>query len=186
MSPSTLSVAIGPGPLILAPRRRASWTRLAADARAVEGMTDFDKECPVVVDAERPIEAALTEMHLLGVRSMVVIHGERVVGLITAEVIEGERPIQFLHSTDCLQDRCRHSDIRVADIMTPWDALPTLALEDIARASLGQVASAMQTARADHLAVVEPDVDSGCLLIRGLFSRARLERHLGHPLNATP
>lgn len=186
MSTSALPIAIGPGPLKLASRRRESWARLTAAAPAIEAMTDFDKECPVVIDAERSIETALTEMRLLGVRAMVVVHGERVVGLITADAIEGERPIQFLHSTDCLQDRCRHADIRVADLMTPWDTLPTVALENVARASLGQVAAAMQDAQASHLAVVEQDLDSGCLLIRGLFTRTRLEGHLGRLLGAIP
>ena len=186
MSRSALPIAIGPGPLRLASRHRELGVRLSADTAAIDKMIDFDKTCPAVIDPECSIETALTEMHGLGVRVMVVAHGERVLGLITADILEGERPIQFLQSTDCLQERCRHADIRVTDLMIPWDALHTVPLEAISLASIGQVIDAMQMAGAPCLVVVEETPDVGGLLIRGLFSLARLEGHLGRGLMAGP
>ncbi len=185
MNVSALRFVVGSGPLVLSSRASASTSQLELDAPAVNGMIDFDEECPAIVHPDRSIEATLAEMRLLGVRAMVVARNQRVMGLITAEDIEGERPIQFLQSTDCLQPRCQHADIKVADLMIPWDALPTVAFEDVLQATLGQVATTMAIARENCLAAVVEDLDSGCLLIRGLFTRVRLERHLGRPLSTS-
>ncbi len=86
---------------------------------AILAITDFTREHPVTVDAERQIDDALNDMVRVGVRALLVFKEQRIVGLITSYDIQGERPIQFLQSSNY----AHHRDIRVADIMTPWDAL---------------------------------------------------------------
>src|SRR3984885_13965636 len=83
---------------------------------AIHAITDFTREHPVTVDDERQIDDALGDMIHLGVRAMLVMRGQRIVGLITSYDIQGERPLQFLQTSNY----SRHQDIRVGHIMTPW------------------------------------------------------------------
>src|SRR5258708_4247470 len=86
---------------------------------AIHAITDFTREHPVTVDEERQIDDALQDMIHLGVRAMLVVREQRVVGLITSYDIQGERPLQFLQTSTYT----RHQEIRVGHIMTPWDKL---------------------------------------------------------------
>src|SRR5580704_18987918 len=94
---------------------------------AIYAITDFKREYPVTVDAERQIDDALTDMIRLGVRALLVSKEQRLVGLITSYDIQGERPIQFLQSSNY----SRHQDIRVVDVMTAWEELAALDWETI-------------------------------------------------------
>src|SRR5580658_5233514 len=82
---------------------------------AIHAITDFTREHPVTVDEERQIDAALEDMIRVGVRALLVVRDQRIVGLITSYDIQGERPLQFLQTSNY----SRHQDIRVGHIMTP-------------------------------------------------------------------
>src|ERR1700738_1890460 len=86
---------------------------------AIHAITDFTREHPVTVDEDRQIGDALHDMIHLGVRAMLVVREQRVGGLITSYDIQGERPLQFLQTSNY----SRHQDVRVGQIMTPWDKL---------------------------------------------------------------
>src|SRR5271163_3121053 len=86
---------------------------------AIHAITDFTREHPVTVDEERQIDAALEDMIRVGVRALLVTRDQRIVGLVTSYDIQGERPLQFLQTSNY----SRHQDIRVGHIMTPWDSL---------------------------------------------------------------
>src|SRR6266702_6054767 len=94
---------------------------------AIYAITDFTREHPVTVDEERQIDDALHDMIRLGVRAMLVVREQRIVGLITSYDIQGERPLQFLQSSTY----SHHRDIRVAHIMTPWHVLTALNWETL-------------------------------------------------------
>src|SRR5277367_3318660 len=66
---------------------------------AVYAITDFTRDYPITVDAERQIDDALNEMIHLGVRALLAAKSQRLVGLITSYDIQGERPMQFLESS---------------------------------------------------------------------------------------
>ena len=51
---------------------------------AIHAITDFTREYPVTVDEERQIDDALHDMIHLGVRAMLVMREQRIVGLITS------------------------------------------------------------------------------------------------------
>jgi len=89
---------------------------------AIHAITDFTREHPVTVDEERQIDAALEDMIRFGVRALLVMRDQRIVGLVTSYDIQGERPLQFLQSSTY----SRHQDIRVGHIMTPWHKLLTV------------------------------------------------------------
>lgn len=153
--------------------------RLAPEAPALEAMTDFAVECPVVVAPERHIDDALQDMKLFGVRALVVLEDGSVRGLISAYDILGERPIQFLSSPNCTGNPCRRADIHVADVMTPLEDLPVLNFTWVRGATLRDVRTVFSATVHMHLLVLQGDVKSNAQVARGLFSRTRLDRHLG-------
>ncbi len=140
---------------------------------ATLAITDFTREHPVTVDAERPIDEALSDMVVLGVRALLVLKERSIVGLITSYDIQGERPIQFLQSSNYL----RHRDVRVADIMTPWDALSAIDWETLQSIRAGELLEMLEEAGMTHILVVEPNGANACI-IRALVSQARLRRQL--------
>jgi CBS-domain-containing membrane protein len=141
---------------------------------AVLAITDFTREHPVTVDADRQIDDALNDMIRLGVRALLVYKEHRIVGLITSYDIQGERPIQFLQSSNYRH----HQDIRVSDIMTPWDALSGVNWETIQSMRAGDLLELLELAGLTHVLVIEADRTNSTCTIRALVSRARLTRRL--------
>ncbi|HEV7612941.1 MAG TPA: CBS domain-containing protein [Steroidobacteraceae bacterium] len=141
---------------------------------AIHAITDFTREQPVTVDEERQIDDALEDMIHLGVRAMLVMHEQRIVGLITSYDIQGERPLQFLQTSNYR----RHQDIRVGHIMTPWDQLLALDWDTVQSARAGDVLHVLEEAGLTHLLVIEGRKKNSSPIVRALVSRARLARQL--------
>jgi len=167
---STLRFAGG-----LLPRRSVAEGQLLSPGDPASlAVTDFTREHPVTVDADRQIDDALNDMIILGVRALLVYKESRVVGLVTSYDIQGERPIQFLQTSTFTQ----HRDIHVAHIMTPWDELSVLGWGTLEPMRAGDLLHLMDEAGLTHLIVVESDRQSSSCIIRALASRARLRRQL--------
>jgi CBS domain-containing protein len=141
---------------------------------AIHAITDFTREHPVTVDEERQIDAALEDMIRLGVRALLVARDQRIVGLITSYDIQGERPLQFLQTSNY----SRHQDIRVGHIMTPWEKLLTLDWDSIQAACAGDVLHLLEEAEMTHVLVIERGKKGTSPIVRALVSRARLARQL--------
>ncbi len=152
--------------------------QLTLDDPALTSMTDFTLECPVTVSPDRRIDDAQQDMIRSGVRALFVLEAECVQGLISLQDMLGERPVLFLQSSACMQDRCDHHEVRVADIMTPMEQLPTLDLSAVQSACVGDVVETFRTTDHTHLMVTEAQHD-GTRLVCGLISRTWLERQLG-------
>src|SRR5580700_3802630 len=120
---------------------------------AIHAITDFTREHPVTVDEERQIDDALADMVRLGVRALLVVRDQRIVGLITSYDIQGERPLQFLQSSTY----SHHRDIRVAHIMTPWQALTAIHWETLQTMRAGDLLQLLDHAGLTHIIVVEAD-----------------------------
>jgi CBS domain-containing protein len=169
------SAAPDPGPQAVLRRRRRSESarRLALTDPAAGILTDFTWDAPVTVAADRFIDDALHDMIAAGVRALLVMQDEVVVGLITSYDIQGERPLLFLDASGLT----RHSDIEVAHIMTPWDRVATVDLPWVASASVADLVERFRRYRGSHLMVVEHP-EEGSAVVRGMFSRAEIERQL--------
>lgn len=165
----------------LCARRPRDYPTLSKTDPADRVMVDFCRECAVTVEPHQHLDAALKQMQSAGVRALLVIADGRVTGLVTAYDIQGEKPIQFAQSSDCIHHpKCRHEDVEVADIMTPLEELPMLRMEALATASVGHILETFRQTGHTHLLVMEsPSV--GGVQIRGLISRAQVERQLGIP-----
>jgi CBS-domain-containing membrane protein len=141
---------------------------------AILAVTDFTREHPVTIDAERQIDDALNDMIRVGVRALLVLKDQRIVGLITSYDIQGERPLQFLQSSTYTH----HRDIRVAHVMTPWHALTAINWETLQSMRAGDLLQVLDHAGLTHLIVVEADRAASSCMVRALASRARLIRQL--------
>jgi CBS domain-containing protein len=140
---------------------------------AVSVMNDFSRQYPVTVDEDRQIGAALSDMARLGVRSLLVVNELKVVGFISSYDIEGERPIQYIQQFHGV----RRNEVQVGHVMTRWHDLVTLNWSAVRGARVIDVLQALRDADLMHLLVVEKESD-GATSVRGLFSRARIERQL--------
>jgi CBS domain-containing protein len=141
---------------------------------AIHAITDFTREHPATVDEERQIDGALEDMIRLGVRALLVVREQRIVGLITSYDIQGERPLQFLQSSTYT----RHQDIRVGHIMTPWDKLLAVDWESVQSVRAGELLHVLEEAEMTHLLVIERSKRNASPIVRALVSRARLARQL--------
>jgi CBS domain-containing protein len=141
---------------------------------AIHAITDFTREHPATVDEERQIDGALEDMIRLGVRALLVVRDQRIVGLITSYDIQGERPLQFLHAST----HRRHQEIRVGHIMTPWDKLHAVDWESVQAARAGDLLHVLEEAEMTHLLVIERGKKNASPIVRALVSRARLARQL--------
>jgi CBS domain-containing protein len=141
---------------------------------AIHALTDFTREHPATVDEERQIDGALEDMIRLGVRALLVVREQRIVGLITSYDIQGERPLQFLQSSTYT----RHQDIRVGHIMTPWDKLLAVDWESVQSVRAGDMLHVLEEAEMNHMLVMERGKRNASPIVRALVSRARLARQL--------
>ncbi len=180
-----------PGSISLVPMRRfgdpalprrsiLDGQRLEPGDPAIYAITDFTRDYPMTVDAERQIDDALSDMIRLSVRALLVAKERRLVGLITSYDIQGERPMQFLQSSNY----SRHEDIRVVHVMTPWDELLALDWEHVEAATAGELKTVFEQTNLTHLLVVEVDRKTSLSTVRALASRARLLRQLGERASA--
>jgi len=157
------------------PRRSASDGQyLDPNDPAIYAITDFTREHPITVDEDRQIDAALEDMIHFGVRAMLVMREQRIVGLITSYDIQGERPLQFLQTSTYT----RHRDIRVGHIMTPWEQLLAIEWESVQAARAGDLLRVLEDAEMTHLLVIEAGKTNAAPIVRALVSRARLARQL--------
>ncbi len=172
-------------PLLLDTPESGSEMRFEPSAPATSVMTDFSVHAALAVSSSRLIDEALSDMKQAGVRALFVTDGlDQVTGFITSYDIQGERPIRFLQGTDCLQERCAHSDILVGDIMTPLHALRVLDIHDVLHASVHDVAETFKITALTHLVVVETSQGAEGMRVRGLFSSTLLERATGLKIEA--
>jgi len=147
---------------------------LAPEDPAVHAITDFRRDFPVTIDPRRSIDDALGEMIHLGVRALLVEHERRLVGLITSYDIQGEKPMQFLLSSTL----GRHEELRVEHVMTPWDRLRALDWDTLESARAIDLLRVFEETGLTHLVIIESAPTQ--VVVRGLASRARLQRQLSH------
>jgi hypothetical protein len=155
--------------------RAAEARRVALNDPATLVVTDFTRETPVTATEDRAIDAALQDMMAAGVRALLVVRGDLVSGLITSYDVQGERPLQLSRASNYTL----HDELEVGHIMTPWDRVPKLDWSWLSGARVGEVADLFGNTDATHVVVVE-HVSKNEAFARGLISRTRLYRQLGH------
>lgn len=147
--------------------------KVAMTSPAYDVMTDLKKVMAVFIPPGRDIDTAKQRMIKHGVRLLLVIDEQNnVIGLITANDILGEKPMQFIQKSGG-----RREDIQVKDIMTPREKLEVLCMDDVASAKVGNVVATLKQSGRHHALVV--DKDNGAQKVRGIFSLTQIARQLG-------
>jgi CBS domain-containing protein len=150
--------------------------RATLDSPALEVMTDLSRIPAVSIDGSASISAANDYMIARGVRSLFVLHGAMVAGLLTASDVLGERAVRIGHARGV-----KRHELLVSDVMTPLADVVAFAWRDVASAKVGHVIASMREMGHHHALVAEPTTKGG-QCIRGIFSASEIARQLGEPV----
>jgi len=161
--------------------------RVTLESPALDVMTDLKQVSAVTIELEASIEGANAKMIRNGVRLLFVTDpGERLLGLITATDILGEKVVQAM-----AERGVSRQEVVVREVMTSRRGLEAINMHDVLGAKVGHVLSTLKQAGRQHAIVVEinapsfheqlvmhPQV-SAPQTVRGLFSTTQIARQLG-------
>ena len=148
--------------------------KVTLDDAALQVLTDFQRVTAVIILSGDTVNEAHARMLQRGVRLLLVVDQDRkVLGVITANDILGERPMQMV-----VQRGIRRDDLLVREIMTPQGELDLLNFADVRAAKVGHIVATLRNSGRQHAVVVEFD-DKGRQRVRGVFSATQIARQLG-------
>lgn len=160
------------GATYMTPRQQMAQVTLQDPALSV--MTDFAIVSVYTISALENIEAARARMIHQAVRLLLVVDDmNTIIGLVTATDLSSEKPMQIIQSQGI-----RHNDVLVKDIMSPREKLQVLWIEDVQKASVGDVVATLQAHGRQHALVADRQTDRSQVL-RGMFSASQISRQLG-------
>lgn len=149
----------------------------ALDSPAIQVMTDLTRVAAAVASPATTVDDANRYMMRRGVRMLLVLDEQDLLaGIVTATDILSEKPVTLARERGM-----RHSDILVADVMTPANRLDAFDLHTVESACVGHVVASLQRSRRHHALVTRQDA-SGGVEVRGIFSLSQIARQLGTPL----
>jgi CBS domain-containing protein len=156
-----------------------SGERLTLDSRALSVMTDFTIVPAATIEPDASVDDANRSMIRRGVRSLIVVdHDRRVLGIITANDVLGERPMQI-----ALERNVKHHEILVREIMTPSERMEALPIDALLDALIGHLVATLRKAGRQHALVVEKG--PGGDVVRGIFSLTQIAAQLGISIEAS-
>ena len=177
--PVLTGVALQPGTGYAQPTQSVP-SNVTMDDPAVAVLTDFDCVTAVIILPGDTVEEAHRRMIQRGVRLLLVVDQDRrVLGVITANDILGEKPMQAV-----TQLGIRREELAVRDVMTPRDRLEALRLEDIQSARVGSIVTTLMRSGRQHALAVDADA-GGRQRVRGVFSVTQIARQLGVTIQAS-
>jgi len=141
---------------------------------ALSVITDFQRVTAIIILPGDSVDEAHRRMIQRGVRLLLVVDQDRrVVGVITANDILGEKPMQLL-----AQGGIRREELMVRDIMIPQERIEVLRLSDLRSAKVGHVVATLRNSGRQHAMVVDLQAN-GRQIVRGVFSATQIARQLG-------
>lgn len=150
------------------------------DSPAIDVMTDLSKVSAETVSANLSAADAEEKMIASGVRLLFVTSPlNRVIGIVTAKDVGGERIMQFV--TDSNTPR---QEVIVRDIMTPRHKIEVLEMGDVATARVGDLVATLKRMGRQHALVIDRNA-RGTQTIRGVLSASQIGRQLGQAIETT-
>ena len=148
--------------------------KVTLDDAATSVMTDLTRVTAVIILPGDSVDEAHRQMIQRGVRLLLVVDQDRkVVGLLSASDILGEKPVLAASGGGL-----RRQEVMVRDVMTPQENLEVLDMAEVRAAKVGHIVATLKKAGRQHAVVVERDA-RGRQLVRGLFSATQVARQLG-------
>lgn len=150
------------------------------ESPAIDIMTDLRHMHAAVIEPHVTMDAAIVYMKQRGVRSLLVLNQDRVLGgFITATDILGEKSLRVIE-----ERRVKHSDILVSDIMTPLDRLDAIPIEEVKHAKVGHIVASLRDRGRQHTLVIDSH-SLGKAQVCGIFSISQIEKQLGSLIEST-
>jgi CBS domain-containing protein len=170
-----------PAGTVLAQARDWPTRPVTLDAPALEVMTDLTRVKAATVTPMTSLAQAEQVMITLGVRMLFVVSDmPAIVGLVALADLHGDAAMRAVE-----QRNARREELCVADVMTGATMLDAVDIADLRAATVGNVVATLQRHGRNHLLVVEGGDGAMPARVRGLISRAQVERQLGSPIPVT-
>ena len=148
------------------------------ESPALEVMTDLTKVKAATIHPEQTLRQAEQTMIYQGVRMLFVVNEMPVLqGLITSADLHSERQMSLVHSR-----HLRFDEVRVADVMAALSMLDAIALDSMRIATVSNLVATLRSLGRNHLLVVQAGTAGAAQQVRGVISRAQIERQLGQPV----
>lgn len=149
---------------------------------ALAVMTDLTQVKAATIPPAAGLRQAEQTMIYQGVRMLFVVSGMPAIeGLVTTTDLRGDKQMRAVH------DRGLHYDeLTVADVMTGLSQLDALDFARVRAAQVGNLVATLKRQGRNHLLVVEAASAGAPRRVRGVVSRAQIERQLGTPIAITP
>lgn len=179
MRPDSLlpTFRVEPSTLIAQTQPPAS-TPVTLDSPAMLVVTDLTQVKAATTAPTASLAQAEQTMIHQGVRMLFVVTGlPSFAGLITTTDLRGDRALRIVNERGL-----HHDELTVADVMTPLESLEAIAFERLAGATVGDLVATLKRHGRNHLLVVEKAGAQTPRRVRGVVSRAQIERQLGQPI----
>lgn len=148
--------------------------RVQLDSPAIDVMTDLTRVTAVIVLPGDTVDEAHRRMVQRGVRLLLAVDQDRkVLGVITANDVMGEKPVQV-----AVQQGIHREEVRVRNVMTPSASLQVLDMAQVQAAEVGHIIATLKQIGRQHSLVAELNKDGG-MRLRGIFSTTQIARQLG-------
>ncbi|MBI5920276.1 MAG: CBS domain-containing protein [Betaproteobacteria bacterium] len=141
-------------------------------------MTDLRRITAIAIGPSVFIEEASQTMIVHRVGALFVADGHRLLGIVTAADILGEKPIQLTQ-----QRGIRHEEVLVRDIMTPAERLEVIDITELLHARVGDVVETLKHDGRQHALVVDGTSEVHQMVV-GIFSLTQIARQMGSTLIA--
>ena len=139
---------------------------------ALSLFTDLHHSPCVIASHRDGLGQTLHVMRRAGVRMVFVAGADgELVGMVTAEVLQGERPVLRASA-----HHVPHHELTVADIMVPITQWDTVDIAHVRVAHVGDIVATLREHNLRYLLVTQKK--DGATVLRGLFSANRLEQAL--------
>jgi len=156
-------------------------SEVTLESPALDVMTDLTQVKAATIRPDATLEQAEQTMIYQGVRMLFVVSDmPELEGLITSTDLRGERQMRLVHAR-----QLRFHEMRVSDVMTELGWLDAIEFGRMRSATVGNMIATLKRVGRNHLLVVQVATSSTPLRVRGVVSRAQIERQLGTTLDIT-
>ena len=156
-------------------------SEVTLESPALDVMTDLTQVKAATIRPDATLEQAEQTMIYQGVRMLFVVSDmPELEGLITSTDLRGERQMRLVHAR-----QLRFHEMRVSDVMTELGWLDAIEFGRMRSATVGNMIATLKRVGRNHLLVVQVPTSSTPLRVRGVVSRAQIERQLGTVIDIT-
>ena len=165
----------------LVPAQPAPTTMVTRESAALLVMTDLAQVKAATIASNASLRQVERAMIQQGVRMLFVVNEVPALeGLVKTTDLNDDKHMRIVQ-----QRGLGYDDLTVADVRTPLSMLDAIDHQRMATATVGSVIATLQRYGRNHLLVVEGATEKLPGRVRGVLSRAQIERQLGTPIEVS-